>query len=610
MGANGYIAKFVPQSISLNSDFSPSAWSMITLSASTDNIVALSGVTIAAADAAFTPATGTYINQTVIYTSISSTTSDVYYQILDESLSIIELNSAIMTIQLSCSFSGSTSISYSISSYGSSTVPSWITINSLTGVLTITAPNVSADTEFYFYATSSITGVSNPVQKLIKLTVVNCQVQNWDKCSMSSSTTWVTWSSGSTLNSDSSTIASTTSQVLSSTSTSALGASFWIITLISLINPASIASLWGMINQAQLFFLILLTKAFIPLDVQNVITGAKFALNIASYIFVPSYVFLGSITEQFDFSLSDKSLNLLSINSESSLFNFFPIILLIFTMIMLHLLVFILYKLMPTDDLKEWKWNWMLFVKLINKIFAIMTYGWYIRYIFQTNQYILISWIYEIYNFHVLDTKKITSLIFAIIVLCFCIVLIVFVFWLALSSYEVSKDNHNKIGEIFRGIKMQKISKFYVAILLIRRIIFIALLITLVFLQPWIVISILSLLQLWYLILLIIVRPFESKKNNIIELCNEIYFILLLSSLIHFNSEKDWSSQITQIYMWIMASNSFVTFLIIMSKCTVLINIVDTLRALVIIVKNRWSKPQHNGMIINSAKLGLQLFSS
>ena len=100
-----------------------------------------------------------------------------------------------------------------------------------------------------------------------------------------------------------------TSQVLSSTSTSALGASFWIITLISLINPASIASLWGMINQAQLFFLILLTKAFIPLDVQNVITGAKFALNIASYIFVPSYVFLGSITEQFDFSLSDKSLN-------------------------------------------------------------------------------------------------------------------------------------------------------------------------------------------------------------------------------------------------------------------------------------------------------------
>ena len=67
---------------------------------------------------------------------------------------------------------------HSISGYGSSTVPSWVAINSTTGILTITAPSVSADTEFDFDATSSIYGVSSPVQKLIKLTVINCQVQN------------------------------------------------------------------------------------------------------------------------------------------------------------------------------------------------------------------------------------------------------------------------------------------------------------------------------------------------------------------------------------------------------------------------------------------------
>ena len=172
-----------------------------------------------------------------------------------------------------------------------------------------------------------------------------------------------------------------------------------------------------------------------------------------------------------------------------------------------------------------------------------------------------------------------------------------FIFWLSLSSYKVLKDNHNKIGEIFRGIKMQKMSKLYVTILLIRRVIFIAFLITLVFLQPWIVISILSLLQLWYLILLIAVRPFESKKNNIIEISNEIFFIFLFSSLIHFNSEKDWNSQITQIYMWIMTSNSFVTFLIIMSKWAILINIVDAIRTLALIAKNGCSKSEQNGII-------------
>ena len=57
---NGYTTKFIVQSISLNSDFSSATWSMTALSAGTDDIVAQSGVTIAAPDASFTPAAGTY----------------------------------------------------------------------------------------------------------------------------------------------------------------------------------------------------------------------------------------------------------------------------------------------------------------------------------------------------------------------------------------------------------------------------------------------------------------------------------------------------------------------------------------------------------------------
>ena len=42
---NGYSTKFVPQSISLHSDFSSASWSMATLSAGTDDIVTQSDVT-------------------------------------------------------------------------------------------------------------------------------------------------------------------------------------------------------------------------------------------------------------------------------------------------------------------------------------------------------------------------------------------------------------------------------------------------------------------------------------------------------------------------------------------------------------------------------------
>lgn len=58
-----------------------------------------------------------------------------------------------------------------MSNYGSSTVPSWVTIDSSTGVLTATKPKVSVDTEFSFNVDSTISGFSSPVQKLVKLTI-------------------------------------------------------------------------------------------------------------------------------------------------------------------------------------------------------------------------------------------------------------------------------------------------------------------------------------------------------------------------------------------------------------------------------------------------------
>ena len=52
----------------MNSDLSAATWSITALSAGTDDIVALSGITIAAPDASFTPsAVMAYQNQTVTY---------------------------------------------------------------------------------------------------------------------------------------------------------------------------------------------------------------------------------------------------------------------------------------------------------------------------------------------------------------------------------------------------------------------------------------------------------------------------------------------------------------------------------------------------------------
>ena len=52
----------------------------------------------------------------------------------------------------------------------------------------------------------------------------------------------------------------------------------------SLMNTTSLASFWMTKNQLQAFFLLLLTRAFIPNDIQAVVQGSGFVLNCYEYI--------------------------------------------------------------------------------------------------------------------------------------------------------------------------------------------------------------------------------------------------------------------------------------------------------------------------------------
>ena len=169
-----------------------------------------------------------------------------------------------------------------------STVPSWTAIDSVSGILSINAPEVSLDTEYDIYINSAVSGVSNPVQKLIKIINTNCTVKNWKKCISTSTLTCETCLSGYVLSSgmwdisktttsqssqssqSSQTTTSQSSQIttsetvkaLSQTLTSAVMATTGIVVMTSMINTASIANLWMTINQLQLFIFVILNKIY------------------------------------------------------------------------------------------------------------------------------------------------------------------------------------------------------------------------------------------------------------------------------------------------------------------------------------------------------------
>ena len=57
----------------------------------------------------------------------------------------------------------------------------------------------------------------------------------------------------------------------------------------------------------------------------------------------------------------------------------------------------------------------------------------------------------------------------------------------------------------------------------------------------------------------IIIRPFKEVKDNVIEIINEIGYTILISLLLYYNKESNWSEQEANIIMYSLLFLSIVT---------------------------------------------------
>ena len=214
---------------------------------------------------------------------------------------------------------------------------------------------MDSDQEFDFYITSSPVGTNNLYQTLFKLTVIGCKIQNCLQCS-SSLLTWSEWKTGFSLVNGSwspqnTNSASNTSNKTSDASTSASKisknvktASQWLAAIIfvcswtsALVGDLTMASFWSILNQVQLFFLLLITRAFIPVDVQNVIIGMKFVLNPYEYVSFENMRLYRSAIDNFKFPSNNSMLETIGVETESSVYNTSPFFTFIAFVVLAHL---------------------------------------------------------------------------------------------------------------------------------------------------------------------------------------------------------------------------------------------------------------------------------
>ena len=560
------------QSLPFHPDFQTmSSMVMNVLSSGTEDITLDSTQTIGAV---FTQAVSSipYSSQTVSYTQGTSYTSDVNYQTNNQSVSVLESIKTQVNLDLPCSISGATPILFSTASYITSVVPSWVIIDSISGILSIESPEVTSDTEYDFYITSSISGISKPVQKLVKLTILNCSPSNCQKCKNTNSKTCEVCSSGYYLASGAWETSSETAQALRTTTKSVIIAITGVIVINSILNLASFASLWMTINQQQLFFLLLLTRAFIPIDIRAIIEGSDFTSNVYEYLPLRNLNLYPSVLRNFEFELTNSSLEPLGIKYNSTFANMVSTIEWTFLMIIFSILVWLLRILFSRFRYSQ-RWSCLTKVLywILDRIFRIMIFGYFIRSVLEMSQFILISSVNEMYNWNTENVYRLNSLAFSILMILIFLLMVGLALYLIFSSYRLNESEHNKLEEFFRGIKKDKKHKFYVILLLLRRTIFVTLLITWTWISSRVLTSVLTVIQVVYVACISYLRPYVEIKANLIEILNELYFGFLILFLAIVNNEGEWSSDKENLYMWILVSNTFIVFFIVLCKVWLLI---------------------------------------
>ena len=316
--------------------------------------------------------------------------------------------------------------------------------------------------------------------------------------------------------------------------------------------------------------LLIVSQIYLPRSVSNIILGNKIMLNPFNYISWNFIKFYHVLIGWFDSVQSNNGLIQIGLESGSALVNNSTLISMFVLFIPVHLLIWLLMLIInKRSSIENQGWMIKICKYLATKTFAILTYGFYIRTIIESILVLALSTFSEIFNFNVNDVNKASS--FAV---CTLIILVIIMFlalsvWLAFRQIQDEDVKIDKYREFYCGLKKTKLWQLYTTVWLCRRLLFVLLIVSISPNSPLLALQILSVVQLLYFIYVVVQRPYIEVKENLIEIINELFFLIYLSWFWHFSTESKWSSTSSNVYMYLILANNGLVFLVISSKCII-----------------------------------------
>jgi len=75
-----------------------------------------------------------------------------------------------------------------------------------------------------------------------------------------------------------------------------------------------------------------------------------------------------------------------------------------------------------------------------------------------------------------------------------------------------------------------------------------------------------TIVQVVCFIILIKIKPFDSKVDNFLEIMNDVFYIFFIIFLWTHKLEDSWDGPIVDTFFWVLLSNNLIIMLIMNSK--------------------------------------------
>lgn len=168
-----------------------------------------------------------------------------------------------------------------------------------------------------------------------------------------------------------------------------------------------------MINAVQLLLLLPLIGAYLPLSVVDFIRGMSVSLFDVEFLNLSENPETRDSVSGISFDQTDPYLYLIGLESGSSIINILAVAGLFILIPIMHIPVWILHAYLKKKEVENW------LSRVTHKFFHTLTFGVYIRFLFEVYIYLLLTSTSEIINFQDKNAIRRVSLSLAIAIFIF-----------------------------------------------------------------------------------------------------------------------------------------------------------------------------------------------